>query len=174
MHPPCCNYGPEDGDPSRNAQRQRVVDGVMAFVRRVKNGKGPFDVASGTPIAILGDMNFVGAAQQPQTLRTGEIINNDAYGPSIKPDWDGSSILDTNPRHAGSPMHTTWINAGSSFPPGRLDYAFVTDSVLDVVHEFVLYTPTLSDDALQTHGLQSGDTNTASDHLPVVIDVQSR
>jgi len=174
MHPPCCNFGPEDGEPSRNAQRQRVVDGVMAFVRMLKNGEGPFDVASDTPIAILGDMNFVGAAQHPRTLRTGEIVNNEAFGPSVDPDWDGSSLLDTRPRHTASPMHTTWIDDGSSFPPGRLDYAFVTDSVLDVVHEFVLYTPALSENALQTHDLQSDDTDRASDHLPVVIDVQSR
>jgi hypothetical protein len=70
-------------------------------------------------------------------------------------------------------MHTTWIDAGSSFPPGRLDYAFVTDSVLDIDHEFVLHTPALPDAALQRHGLQAGDTNTASDHLPVVIDVRT-
>jgi len=173
MHPPCCNYPANDDQPSSDAQRQRVVDGVAAFIRKVKNGEGPFGVPAQTPIVILGDMNFVGSAQQPRTLRTGEIINNDDFGSSAAPDWDGTSLLDTNPRQAHAPMHTTWIDAGSSFPPGRLDYAFVTDSVLDVAHEFVLHTPVLPDDARQRHGLQSGDTNTASDHLPVVIDVQT-
>ena len=174
MHPPCCNYGPEDGEPSSNAQRQRVVDGVMAFVRTVKNGEGPFGVAPETPIAILGDMNFVGSAQQPRTLRTGEIVNTDTFGPSFKPDWDDSSLMDTRPRQVASPMHVTWTDAGSSFPPGRLDYAYVSDSVLNVAHEFVLYTPALPDSALRKHDLQAGDTDTASDHLPVVIDVKSR
>ncbi len=173
MHPPCCNYGPEEGEPSSDAQRQRVVDGVAAFMRTVKNGEGPFGVEPQTPIAILGDMNFVGDAQQPQTLRTGEIIHNDDFGASAKPDWDHSDLLDTNPRQAQSPMHTTWIDTGSSFPPGRLDYAYLTDSVLDAVHEFVLYTPVLSDEVLQTHGLQREDTDTASDHLPVVVDVRA-
>jgi endonuclease/exonuclease/phosphatase family metal-dependent hydrolase len=174
MHPPCCNYGPEDGEPSSNARRQRVVDGVMAFVRALKKGEGPFDVASGTPIAILGDMNFVGDPQQPRTLRTGEIVNTDTFGPAFEPDWDDSDLLDTRPRQTASPMHVTWTDAGSSFPPGRLDYAYVTDSVLDVVHEFVLYTPALPDSTLQRHGLQAGDTDTASDHLPVVVDVQTQ
>ncbi|WP_263787502.1 endonuclease/exonuclease/phosphatase family protein [Salinibacter grassmerensis] len=174
MHPPCCNYGPDDGEPSRNAQRQRVVDGVVAFLREVKQGEGPFDVPPETPIVVLGDMNFVGDAQQPRTLRTGEIMNTGRYGSAAAPDWDGSPLLDTNPRQAATPLHTTWIAPGSSFPPGRLDYAFVTDSVLEVVHEFVLHTPALPADVRSAHGLRAGDTPTASDHLPVVIDVAPR
>jgi len=174
MHPPCCNSGPEDGDPSSNAQRQQVVDGVVAFLRDLKQGEGPFEVAEGTPIVVLGDMNFVGDSQQPRTLRTGEILNTDRFGDPAAPDWDGSPLLDTRPRQVASPMHTTWIFAESSFPPGRLDYAYVTDSVLEVVHEFVLYTPALSEETLATHNLQGEDTNVASDHLPVVIDVTPR
>ena len=174
MHPPCCNYEAEDGEPSSDAQRQRVVDGVVAFVRRVKAGEGPFGVAAETPIVILGDMNFVGDAQQPTTLRTGDIENEDRFGPSVAPDWDDSPLLDTAPRQVASPMHITWTDAESSFPPGRLDYTYVTDSVLDVVHEFVLYTPALSDDVLRKNGLRATDTDAASDHLPVVVDVQNR
>jgi endonuclease/exonuclease/phosphatase family metal-dependent hydrolase len=171
MHPPCCNYPADEEDPSRNAQRQQVVDGVAAFLRRVTNGEGPFGVDPGTPVAVVGDMNFVGAAQQPRTLRTGEIVNTDRFGPAAAPDWDGTSLLDTRPRQTGAPLHTTWIDSTSSFPPGRLDYAYVTDSALDVVHEFVLNTATLSDEARGEVGLRAADTGTASDHLPVVIDV---
>jgi len=174
MHPPCCNYGPDGDEPSRNTQRQQVVDGVVAFLRDVKRGEGPFDAPAETPIVVLGDMNFVGNAQHPQTLRTGDIVYNDRFGPDAAPDWDGSSLLDTKPRQVNSPMHTTWINAASSFPPGRLDYALVSDSVLDVLHEFVLHTPELSDDTRSAHGLRADDTNRASDHLPIVIDVAAR
>lgn len=174
MHPPCCNYGPNEDEPSSNTQRQQVVDGVIAFLRDVKQGEGPFGVAPDTPIVILGDMNFVGDAQQPRTLRTGDIIHNDQFGPDAAPDWDGSSLLDTKPQQVETPMHTTWIDGSSSFPPGRLDYAFVTDSVLEVVHEFVLYTPALSASTRSGYGLQAEDTNQASDHLPVVIDVTSQ
>lgn len=174
MHPPCCNYGPEEGEPSRNAQRQEVVDGVSAFLRDVKQGEGPFGVPPETPIVIVGDMNFVGKAQQPRTLRTGEIVNTDRFGSSAAPDWDDSPLLDTNPRQTATPVHTTWINAESSFPPGRLDYAYVSDSVLDVVREYVLYTPALSDSVLNQFGLETNDTREASDHLPVVIDVAPR
>ena len=174
MHPPCCNYGPEEGEPSSNAQRQQVVDGVVAFLRDLKQGDGPFEVVSETPVVVLGDMNFVGTAQQRRTLRTGEIVNTGRFGPPAAPDWDGSPLLDAKPRQVASPMHTTWIDAESSFPPGRLDYAYVTDSVLEVVHEFVLYTPVLPKKTLTTHGLRENDTVNASDHLPVVVDVTPR
>lgn len=174
MHPPCCNYGPEDGEPSSDAQRQRVVDGVVAFLRDIKQGKGLLEVEPETPIAVIGDMNFVGSAQQPRTLRTGEIVNTDRFGPSAAPDWDGSTLLDTNPRQTATPMHATWINAESSFPPGRLDYAYVSDHVLEAVHEFVLYTPALSASTLSAYGLRKDDTRIASDHLPVVVDVAAR
>ncbi len=174
MHPPCCNYGPEDGEPSSDAQRQQVVDGVAAFLRTLKQGEGPFGVTPDTPIVVLGDMNFVGDAQQPRTLRTGNIVNTERFGPSMAPDWDGSALLDTRPQQTATPMHATWIDAESSFPPGRLDYAYVTDHVLDVVHEFVLYTPALPEATLSSNGLRANDTNQASDHLPVVIDVRTR
>ncbi len=174
MHPPCCNYGPDEDEPSRNTQRQQVVDRVVAFLRDVTRGEGPFGIASDTPIVVLGDMNFVGDAQHPRTLRTGEIVNTDRFGPAGAPDWDNSPLLDTRPRQTGTPMHTTWMNASSSFPPGRLDYAYVSDSVLEVVHEFVLNTPALSEEARSPYGLRADDTNTASDHLPVVIDVATK
>ncbi|MFB6248566.1 MAG: endonuclease/exonuclease/phosphatase family protein [Salinibacter sp.] len=174
MHPPCCNDPADAEDPSRNAQRQQVVDGVAAFLRDVTTGEGPFGVSADTPIAVVGDMNFVGAAQQPRTLRTGEIVNTDRFGPAGAPDWDGTPLLDTRPRQTGAPLHTTWIDPTSSFPPGRLDYAYVTDSALDVVHEFVLNTAALAEEARAAHGLQAGDTSTASDHLPVVVDVATR
>jgi endonuclease/exonuclease/phosphatase family metal-dependent hydrolase len=148
-----------------------VVDGIAAFVRDVQQGEGPFDVPENTPIVVAGDMNFVGSPQQPQTLRTGEIINTDRFGPSAAPDWDGSDLLDTNPRQVATPIHATWDDPESSFPPGRLDYTYVSDSVLDVANEYVLHTPSLSDSVLSAHGLQADDSSVASDHLPVVVDV---
>jgi endonuclease/exonuclease/phosphatase (EEP) superfamily protein YafD len=171
-HPPCCNDA--DAQPSRDARRQRVVDGIVAFLRKTQNGEGPFTVAPETPIVVAGDMNFVGDAQQPTTLRTGDIINNDRFGPDAAPDWDDSPLLDTSPRQTGAPLHTTWINEGSSFPPGRLDYVYVSDSVLEVTNEYVLRTDMLSPSRRAEHGLEAGDRETASDHLPMVVDLTLR
>lgn len=174
MHPPCCNFEGDGGEPSSNEKRQLIVDGVVAFLREVKQGDGPFGVQSGTPIVVAGDMNFVGNSQQPLTLRTGEIQNTDRFGEPAAPDWDNSSLLDTNPRQTAAPLHTTWINPESSFPPGRLDYVYVTDSAVDVPHEFVLNTRQLSTAALNDTGLRRTDTGAASDHLPLVVDLAFR
>ena len=171
-HPPCCNYA--DATPSRDAQRQQVVDGIMAFIRDVKRGDGPFEVPENTPIVVAGDMNFVGSAQQPRTLRTGEIVNTDRFGSSAAPDWDGTDLLDTNPPQTATPLNVTWDDPESSFPPGRLDYTYLSDSVLEVVNEYVLSTAPLPDSVLTAHGLRATDTAVASDHLPVVVDVVRR
>jgi endonuclease/exonuclease/phosphatase family metal-dependent hydrolase len=171
MHPPCCNFEGDAGELSSNEKRQLVVDGVVAFLRDVKQGNGPFGVSSGTPIVVAGDMNFVGDSQQPRTLRTGEIQNTGRFGDPAAPDWDNSSLLDTNPRQTAAPLHTTWINPESSFPPGRLDYVYVTDSAVDVPHEFVLNTQQLSSTTLNDTGLRRNDTGAASDHLPLVVDL---
>lgn len=171
-HPPCCNF--DDASPSRDARRQRVVDGIAAFLRDVKAGEGPFEVPDETPIVVAGDMNFVGDPQQPTTLRTGEIVNNDTFGPSAAPDWDGTDLLDTNPRQTGAPSHTTWIQAESSFPPSRLDYVYISDSVLEVENEYVLHTGALSSERRSAFGVDEDDTQTTSDHLPVVVDIVPR
>lgn len=173
MHPPCCNRPGEGTKPPRDEQRQRVVDGVAAFLRDVTSGTGPFDVPPQTPIAVVGDMNFVGDPQQPRTLRTGEIVHTDEVGEGKPPDWDGSALLDVNPQQTGAPLHTTWIDSTSAFAPGRLDYAYVTDSVVDVAHAFVLSTRSLPDTQRTAHGLRRNDTAAASDHLPVVIDLSA-
>lgn len=171
-HPPCCNFS--DAEPSRDARRQMVVDGIVTFLRDVKEGEGPFAVATETPIVVAGDMNFVGDDQQPTTLRTGDIVNNDRFGPDAAPDWDGSPLLDTSPRQTGAPLHATWISEGSSFPPGRLDYVYISDSVLEVQNEYVLRTDVLAPNRRAEHGLEAGDTETASDHLPIVVDLTLR
>jgi endonuclease/exonuclease/phosphatase family metal-dependent hydrolase len=174
MHPPCCNVGPEDGAPSRNVQRQLIVDGVAAFLRDLRAGTGPLDVPENTPIAVLGDMNFVGDPQQARTLRTGDIVNEGRFGPAAAPDWDGSPLLDVNPGQTERPMHTTWIDAESPFPPGRLDYIYFSDSVVRATHAFVLHTPALADSTLAAYGLRANDTRIASDHLPLVVDIARR
>lgn len=166
MHAPCCN------DPGSDEARQETVDGVAAFLRDLQNGTGPLDVPPKTPIVVMGDMNFVGDPQQPRTLRTGTIINTGEFGPSALPDWGESPLLDTKPRQTGAPLHVTTFNPESDFSPSRLDYAYVTNSVLEVVHEFVLSTRALSEAARSEHGLDADDTTIASDHLPVVIDVR--
>ncbi len=169
-HPPCCS----GGTPPADVRRQQVVDGIVAFLRDAQTEGGTLDLPANTPIIITGDMNFVGDHQQPLTLRTGEIINTDRYGAPIDPDWDGSPLTDAAPPVTGWPMNFTWYDLGSSFGPGRLDYIYYTDSVLDGLKSYVLFTPGMTPDRRSEAGLQEQDTPEAADHLPVVVDFAGR
>ncbi|WP_022836619.1 endonuclease/exonuclease/phosphatase family protein [Salisaeta longa] len=172
MHPPCCNFA--DGATTRNEMRQWVVDRVAAFIRDVRAGTAPVAVPANAPIFVGGDMNFVGHAQQPNTLRTGDIIHNARLGPDAAPDWDRTPLVDARPRETHRPLHFTWIDPESSYPPGRLDYLYYSDSVLRATQSFVLNTQAMPPAVLSAHGLEASDTATASDHLPVVLDVRLR
>ncbi len=160
-HLPCCG---NDGG------RQAEVDAVMAFIRGAKAGGGVPDLAPGTPIVIVGDMNFVGDRRQLNTLLTGEIVNTAVYGPWFHPDWDDSDFGDARPLHTDTPMGFTWEDFGSSYWPGRLDFVVYSDAVLDMANAYVLSTREMHEDTLATFGLLETDTATASDHLPVVAD----
>jgi hypothetical protein len=159
-HPPCCD---------NHSRRQDEIDAIMEYIREVKAGSF-IDVAPDTPIVIVGDMNLVGFAQNLSTFLTGDIINENTYGPDFAPDWDDTELTDLNPPVTERPMFFTWYQESSAFSPGRLDYIIYTDSVVKPGNNFVLFTPALSDDALTLYGLHATDATTASDHLPVVGD----
>lgn len=160
-HPPCCSSG--------DAGRQREINAMMAFVRDSKSGEA-FDIQNNSPIIIIGDMNMVGLAQQQRTLLTGDITNNTNHGPDFDPDWDGSAFEDAKPFNPELPTSFTWYSSGSSFSAGRLDYMVYSGSVMHLDNTFSLYSPALPADTLGQYGILSDDTNSASDHLPLVAD----
>lgn len=153
-----------------DAGRQRQVDQIMATIR---DSQDSGLIASMTPIVLAGDMNFVGDRRQPETLINGDIVNVSSQ-PSFDPDWDGTPLRDVVPMTTGLPQTFTWINprapSDGQFSPGRLDYIIYTDAVLGLGNAFALYTPAISFGQLQEEGLSASDTNSASDHLPVVAD----
>ncbi len=161
-HPPCC---------SNNENRQREIDEFMAFVRDSKAGQ-EFDIEKRTPIIVLGDMNLVGFSEQQKTLLTGDVVNEDSFGPDFNPDWDGTSFEDLKPQNPELPTTFTWYSSGSSFSAGRLDYIVYSDFVLQAVNGFSLHTPGMHPDSLQVYGLEADDTIIASDHLPLVGDFE--
>ncbi len=159
-HLPCCN---------NESQRQAEVDKIMSFIRGIKFGISPFTVPIGSPIVLAGDMNLVGLKQQLVSMLTGDIVNNNTYGPDFKPDWDNTDLEDANPLTTGVPMTFTWNSTGS-YSPGRLDYIIYTGSVMSISNSFVLYTPGMLQNDLNKYGLNYYDVDRASDHLPVVVD----
>jgi len=136
---------------SNNWGRQYEIDAIMAFIRDAKASGGVLTLQPDTPIMIVGDMNLVRDAQQLTTVLTGQIINTGQFGPSFNPDWDGSDFTDLFPRHVNLPMFYTWYNETSSYSPGRLDFMIYSDTVIDSVHSFVLFTPAMSTDSLTAY-----------------------
>jgi exonuclease III len=163
LSPPCCG---------RNRRRQREIDLIMAFVRDAKSGSGAVHLASETPIALVGDANLVGHAQQRITLLAGDIVNVNQFGPTFTTDWDGTPFADLLPRHTHRPVTFTWY--GEEYSAGRLDYVVYSDAVMEVGNRFVLFTPEMPDSALARYGLRRDDTLVVSDHLPVVADFAPR
>lgn len=161
VHFPCCE---------NELDRQREVDNLMAFVRNVRFGISPFQVAQNTPIVICGDTNLVGLRAQQQTIITGDINNNIAYGVDFDPDWDDTPLEDAKPIVTNLPSTFTWNNPNGSFSAGRLDYVFYTGSVMQLKNAYSLWTPSLNSAELSSSGLLVNDVEVASDHLPVICD----
>jgi hypothetical protein len=114
---------------------------------------------------------MVGLSGPIHTLVTGDIYDNAAFGPDFAPDWDGTAMTELAVVQADRPMDYTWRNDNSDYMPGKLDYAIVSDGVVGVVRMFGLQTSDMDAARLATYNLQAGDTWTASDHMPVVVDL---
>ncbi len=163
-HPPCCS--------GNDNSRQLEVDAMAAFIRDAKNPGGSLTITDNSPIIIVGDMNFVGDPQQLQTLVKGDIVNEGQFGTDFKPDWNDEDLIDAKPYVSNLPMTFTQgvgTYAGT-YAKGRLDYIIFSGSVLDLQNSYVLYTNALPSDSLLTYSLQSDDSESASDHFPVVAD----
>lgn len=160
-HLPCCE---------NNEGRRNEIDALMRFIRKSKHGDGGIRFAKNTPIILLGDLNLVGEARQLNTLLDGSIQDTMRFGPRFAPDWDGSSFADLMPLCTGISFSFTYFDRHSSFSPGRLDFMIYSDSVIQPVKKFVLFTPTMPPDSLAAYNLTADDAPGASDHLPVVAD----
>lgn len=165
-HYKCC--GSMGG--SEDQQRQQHSDANANWFRNLREAGGYVNLPADTPFLICGDLNLVGGPQPLDTLLDGNIVDEATFGPDCPPDWDGSNLADPIPLHNAGPAAYTWREDNSSFAPGRLDFVIYTDSVMSVGKSFVLNTLDMSAEDLAAYGLLAGDTASASDHLPVVVD----
>ena len=161
-HLKCCN-----GD----ALRQQQADEYMAFQRDAMTVGGAIDIPSGSPIVYGGDLNMVGLSGSINTLKTGDIDDNDQFGVDFSPDWDGSSMVELDARLSDRAMDYTWRNDWSAYMPGKLDYIIVSDAVVDVLRQYSLQTSDLSAARLEQYGLLENDDLDASDHFIVIADL---
>jgi endonuclease/exonuclease/phosphatase family metal-dependent hydrolase len=157
---------------ANNDGRQQQVDEFASVWRNwITNSDGPFNLDFETPFVHVGDFNFVGYRQQVETLRIGDIVDENEYGEDFLPDWDSTAIVDLFSRHTHKRMGYTWRSDGSSFNPGKLDYIFYSDATIDTGKHYILNTLALDDETLAGYGLEWDDTQEASDHLPRVFDI---
>lgn len=175
-----CAHLKAGGSNSDISLRVQQADVIMSNVRDLESPGGELDLASGTPLLIMGDFNIYSTdpARQVRTLETGDIDNEAKYGVDFQPDWDQTGLADAHPSHNGlGEDFYSWRSTSTTLPWGALDRIFFTDSVLELDNSFILDTTLLSDEALAMLGLQRGDSvlDLASgyyDHLPLVVDFE--
>ncbi|MBI5916720.1 MAG: hypothetical protein HY842_15185 [Bacteroidetes bacterium] len=153
-----------------NYERQQEADAFAKFILDATSPGGGIALPEGTPFVLSGDMNLVGWRQQYTTLVTGDIVNTATFGSGGPLDWDGTDLLDVIALQADQRMAYTWHEAGSQYPPSRLDYFICSNSVMEVEKSFALHTEIMSQDRLTEYGLELNDNSSASDHLPKVTD----
>ncbi|MBX7246987.1 MAG: endonuclease/exonuclease/phosphatase family protein [Candidatus Sumerlaeaceae bacterium] len=169
-----CVHLKSGGATADNQDRQQEADAVINWQRDARTAGGNITLASGTPMLLLGDMNFgyqdqgdVSPYHGSLTVVNGDIYNTATYGVDSKPDWDGSDNSDAAPYdHVNSNPRTQ----PATSPDSRFDRFIYTDSVLRVRHRFVVNTQTMSASARTAAGLIATDTTNASDHLPAIVD----
>ena len=110
-------------------------------------------------VIVAGDFNLVGS-RRPLDLLTTQL------------DITGLSLIEAEPYQLDSSSNATWSDRAQPFAPGRLDYLLFSDRTMALRNTFVLDARDLSPNALRRLGLRSDDTAAASDHFPVVADVQ--
>lgn len=161
VHLSCCGRIGDEKDASRMAEAREVASAI----RQIRSGESRPTVARGSPIVVLGDLNLVGSDLPLLALTHG--------APAGQPsDWDDTPLSDAQPLQLGGRTSFTWRQDNQPFGPGRLDFIIYSDSVLRLAHGFVLNCQALGEPQLRSLGLLADDTNTASDHLPVVADFE--
>ena len=156
-------------------ERQIQSDSIVRWLRALRGEKA---IAEYTPMIVAGDMNVLASdpALHLTTLLTGDIADEETFGPDFSPDWDGTDLADASPSHnARGEAFYTWRDDTEPFPPGQLSRILFTDSVLSLQHGFVVNTVDMSPEELDRYGLREDDClldgkDGLFDHMPVVAD----
>lgn len=168
-HFKCCS------SPIDDTLRQRQADAIVNWLRDARTAGGFINLPAGTPLLVIGDLNIVGSLNPLNTVLCGDIADNAAFGPDSPPDWDATCAADAHPLHnLVGPDDYTWRDDASAFPPGRLDFAIYSDSILNIARKLLINTTSMSAADRAATGLLENDVVLTPpggfDHLPMVID----
>jgi endonuclease/exonuclease/phosphatase family metal-dependent hydrolase len=167
VHFKCCSDEGWEED-----RRQQQADALVNWMRDARTPGGFVNLPTGTPMAVVGDLNVVQTPNPLNTLLTGDVVWEASFGPDSPPDWDGTDLADAHPVHNGSGS-TDWTYRSGGFSPSRLDFVLYTDSVVATANRFVLNTVSMTAAERAATGLQQYDvtlTTSNYDHIPVVVD----
>ena len=56
--------------------------------------RGELALAPNSPVVYGGDLNMVGLDDPIYTLVSGDISDENTYGPDFNPDWDGTALTE--------------------------------------------------------------------------------
>lgn len=146
----CCGRTGNPEDRSRIIQADAIN---RAALRAASDGR-----VDG--VVIGGDFNLVGS-----------YAPVDRMARALDP--DGSDLASAFPLRLDGRTATTW-RAPGPFTPGRLDYVLFSRSSLEAVRSFVFDAADLTGRWRRESGLRADDSDIASDHLPVVVDLRLR
>ena len=148
-HWPCCN----DQRPPSERQRLEIARAMVSFLEEARSGRAGWPIVPGAPVVAMGDLNLVVSRAPLETLTVGS----------------GLRVLE--PLHPNAPFVSTWRDDHSRFGPGQLDFVLISSN-LEADRAFALATDTLPPDILSRWRLRSRDAATASDHLPLIVDLR--
>jgi endonuclease/exonuclease/phosphatase family metal-dependent hydrolase len=148
VHLKCCGRLGGREDAKRELEAATIHDLLKAVTKE-------YDVDG---IVVAGDLNLVGGRHPLDRL-------------AGKADVDGSPLAIAQPLQLDGTTNATWEDPSQPFVPGRLDYLLYSDASMSVMRQFVLDSRDLAPGWLQTLGIERTDTQDASDHLPLVVDL---
>jgi endonuclease/exonuclease/phosphatase family metal-dependent hydrolase len=151
LHLKCCGRMDSPEDLTRLAE-------VDALHQAIANTCGELKPDG---VVVAGDFNLVGSREPLERLMTGL-------------DLDGSPLATIDAYQIDGRSNATWADRNQPFVPGRLDFALLTDSTLEVRGCFVYDAHDLAPRWREVHRTQADDTDLASDHLPLVFDLSWR
>ncbi len=153
-HLKCCGSaeGPED--------LQRIGE-VLAIRRAIMHASTDTDFDA---LVIGGDLNLVGS-RLPL-----ELLTENAAALLADPAIDGDLLITSPLQPDGSGLQT-WQERGNRYAPGRLDFVMCSPNL--AVHDALVFdTLDLPESALAAMRLVRTDAERASDHLPLIIDLE--
>ena len=161
-HLQCCDY---------DDMRQDKIDRMLSSLRSSRDDTDSILYRyHDRPLVLSGDLNLVGESRQYRSLMEGvnadlSTANTAASLPFPK------RLIEALSYHTNTAHTFTWKDDNLKWPPGKLDYTFVTAPDVVVGKSFVLYTPNIDPETLRQYGLRESDSRDASDHLAHIVDI---